>query len=571
VCGVGDCPSDALRGAKKVLDGRCNIAFLSNTTQRLISSKSGIDYLSHTTSNSLSKSNKQEQQTAMAVPNPNQPHQEEDDIDYHDDDPTLEADEAEEIIEDDGDVPMDSDEEGGEGEQDMQMEIEIQNDSVAHFDGHKDSIFCIAQHPVHQDIIATGGGDDIGYIIDVASAAAVQPSGGAPVEREGLKSLFTLDGHKDSISGITFSQPKGQFVATAGLDGKLRAWQGVPDGKKWRFLAEAQEVEEINWLIPNPSPDHPNVIALGANDGSVWVYQLNTEKGNELQVLQAYYLHTESCTGGTWSSDGSLLATISEDSSLYVWDVFGDAASQGLTATPDAQTVVGLTGLDERFRVEGGLYSVGIPPSGAFVAVGGPEGQIRIVGLPRLSLTTPASASTSSGGGGAKNKVAGGKQAAAKGGASSAGQSGQILASLQAGSDNVECISFSSPPLTLMAAGNVDGSITLFDTAHRFAVRRRIEDAHADEDSPQAVVKIDFVRKEGPGGWLLTSVGYDGVLRRWDTRGGTAAAARGLVGEWKGHRGGGEGGGIMGFVQGNGEAVVTAGDDHVALVFKTPL
>jgi ribosome assembly protein SQT1 len=43
------------------------------------------------------------------------------------------------------------------------------------------------------------------------------------------------------------------------------------------------------------------------------------------------------------------------------------------------------------------------------------------------------------------------------------------------------------------------------------------------------------------------------------------------VGEWKGHRGGGEGGGIMGFVQGNGEAVVTAGDDHVALVFKTPL
>jgi ribosome assembly protein SQT1 len=27
----------------------------------------------------------------------------------------------------------------------------------------------------------------------------------------------------------------------------------------------------------------------------------------------------------------------------------------------------------------------------------------------------------------------------------------------------------------------------------------------------------------------------------------------------------------MDFVQGSGEAVVTAGDDHVALVFKTPL
>jgi ribosome assembly protein SQT1 len=132
-------------------------------------------------------------------------------------------------------------------------------------------------------------------------------------------------------------------------------------------------------------------------------------------------------------------------------------------------------------------------------------------------------------------------------------------------------MSFSSAPLTLMAAGNVDGSITLFDTAHRFAVRRRIEDAHADEESPQAVVKLEFVAKEGPGGWLLTSAGYDGVLKRWDARGGTAAAGKGLVGEWKGHRGGGEGGGIMAFVQGAGEAVVTAGDDHVALVFKTPI
>ncbi|KAF1945618.1 acetyl-CoA synthetase-like protein [Clathrospora elynae] len=495
-----------------------------------------------------------------------------DDLDVHDVDNTLDADEAAEIVEDDGDVPMDSDDEGDEGGEDIQMEINLQNDSIAHFDEHKDSIFCIAQHPVHHEIIATGGGDDAGYIIDVSSAAAAQPgNGGQPIEREGMKSIFKLDGHADSINAVTFTEPKGQFVATAGLDGKLRVWQGVPDGKKWKFLAEAQEVEEINWLAANPSPEHANVVALGANDGSVWVYQISTDKGNELQVLQAYYLHTETCTGGTWSPDGSLLATISEDSSLYVWDVFGDAASQGLTSTTDAQTIVGLTGVDERFRVEGGLYSVGIPPSGAFVAVGGPEGQIRIVGLPRLSLAAPAQASTSSSGGGAKNKAGGGKQAGAKGGASSAGQTGQILASLQGGSDNVECLSFSSAPLTLMAAGNVDGSITLFDTAHRFAVRRRIEEAHADEESPQAVVKLEFVKQEGPGGWLLTSAGYDGVLRRWDTRGGTAAAGKGLVGEWKGHRGGGEGGGIMGFVQGNGEAVVTAGDDHVALVFKTPL
>ena len=62
----------------------------------------------------------------------------------------------------------------------------------------------------------------------------------------------------------------------------------------------------------------------------------------------------------------------------------------------------------------------------------------------------------------------------------------------------------------------------------------------------------------------------DGVVKRWDVRGGTTAGGQGLVGEWKGHRGDGEGGGVLGFVQGgDGKRIVTAGDDHVALVFDT--
>ena len=63
----------------------------------------------------------------------------------------------------------------------------------------------------------------------------------------------------------------------------------------------------------------------------------------------------------------------------------------------------------------------------------------------------------------------------------------------------------------------------------------------------------------------------DGVVRRWDTRGGVSGEkAQGLVGEWRGHRGGGEGGGVLGFVMvgsGGGRKIVTAGDDSVALVF----
>src|ERR1700712_4560220 len=79
------------------------------------------------------------------------------------DDIILDPAEADEEIEDDGDIPMDSDDENDNMIEEM---IALQNDSSVHFDGHKDSIFCIAQHPTDPKIIATGGGDDLAYIFD---------------------------------------------------------------------------------------------------------------------------------------------------------------------------------------------------------------------------------------------------------------------------------------------------------------------------------------------------------------------------------------------------------------------
>ncbi|KIW04559.1 uncharacterized protein PV09_04311 [Verruconis gallopava] len=499
------------------------------------------------------------------------PHDEVSDDEPDADDNMLGADEVEQEIEDDGDVQMDS------GDEEMQEDevILLQNDSVAHFDGHKDSIFCIAQHPTRPEIVATGGGDDLGYIWDsTPPPGPVLPSSyettPQPRERKGQDIIAKLEGHKDSINGIAFTLPKGEYVVTAGLDSQIRVWHDKKgDGTGWIFLAEATEdIEDINWIAACPSSDHPNTIALGASNGSVWVYTIDAaETSSPLTPVQAYYVHTGPCTAGAWTPDGKLLATVAEDSSLYVWDVWGDAAAAGFGSSQGAQHIIGLTGDDERFLVEGGLYSIAISPGGALCAVGGAEGAIRVVGLPRFNVP---SSSEGQKGTGARTKHGGGKQAAAKGAAGSQGQAGQILASLQAQSDSVETIAFAFPPLTIMAAGSVDGSIVLFDAAHNFAKRRKIEAAHDEE----AVIKLEFVKPSAGGmnGWILTSAGNDGVIRRWDVRGGTAAAAQGLKGEWKGHRGGGEGGGVMGFVQGfeGGVRVVTAGDDGVGLVFATP-
>jgi ribosome assembly protein SQT1 len=499
------------------------------------------------------------------------------DDDHHEsEDDMLQEDEAEEVVEagEDDDAAMDSGDEGDENG--ILEEIQLQNDSVAHFEGHKDSIFCIAQHPTRPELIVTGGGDDMAYLWD-----ATPPEGPLlpksyetnpqPQERTGQNIIAQFDGQDESVNAACFTLPQGEYVLTGTLAGKLSAYHTPTAPGQAKLVGTAKEVEEINWLLPCPHPEYPNTFALGANDGSVWVYKVDaSDSSNPLEIVQSFFLHQASCTAGAWTPDGKLLATVAEDSSLYVWDVFGDAAAAGLVDPSAGQAVVGLTSSDERFFVDGGLYSVAISPGGAIVAVGGAEGHIRVVGLPRLSLPPSAfNATSGQKGAGARGKAGGHKQAGGPTGSkatAAAGQSGVILASLQAQGDGVETLDFSQPPLTLLAAGSVDGSIALYDAAHNFAVRRQIKEAHDEE----AVIKVEFVKsRNNERNWILTSVGNDGIVRRWDTRGGTAAANKGLMGEWRGHRGGGEGGGILGFAQGGGgAAVVTAGDDGVALVFK---
>lgn len=492
----------------------------------------------------------------------NNPHH---DADIEDND-LLDADEAAEEIEQGDDLAMDSDDEENQ-------EVLLQNDSIAYFDQPQDSLFAIAQHPVHPSLIAVGGSageaedaPGAGWVFDTSAATsrpvlppsfASDPSSAEAPSSTQLESLFELDGHTDSVNALCWTLPRGEVLVSGGLDGRLRAWAAdvrPGEGVKMAFLGEAQEVPEINWMAPCPSPSNPNTIALGASDGSIWVYTIDpSDASNPLQIVQSYFLHTGPSTAGAWTPDGQLLATISEDSSLYVWDVWGSAAARNIVGE-NGMSVVSLTGEDQRFEVEGGLYSIAIDPKGGFVAVGGAGGAIKIVSLPRLTAATQ-----------------GGRAGAGKASADpTAG--GQILASLHTQSDSVESLAFgvtsNSPPTTLLAAGSVDGSIVIYDATRRFAIRRNMQGAHEEH----SVVRVEFVKNT----WTLTSCGMDGVVRRWDLRGGgvtgnnqAGAADAGLVKEWKGHRGDGEGGGVLGFVQGEtGERVVTAGDDGVALVFE---
>lgn len=486
---------------------------------------------------------------------------------------TLAADDAaEEIVNDDNDMAMDS------GDDDDNEELILVNDAIAYFDQPQDSLFTIAQHPVHPSLVAVGGSagtqDDApgaGWVVDTSAAqgrpvlpASFASDPSAAADRPPptpLESLYALDGHSDSINSLCWTLPAGEVLVSGGLDGRIRAWKAdarPSAGLAMTPLGETQEVDEVNWIAACPSAQSPNTVALGASDGSVWVYTIDpADAANPLQIVQSYFLHTGACTAGAWTPDGQLLATVSEDGTLYVWDVWGAAAARGVIDN-NGQTAVAMSPEDQRFEVEGGLYSVAIDPKATFVAVGGAGGAIKIVSLPRLNAAAPA---------GGKGKSSG----------ADVTTGGQILASLHSQSDGVETLDVTlaqtTPATVLLAAGSVDGSICIYDATRRFAVRRHIVGAHEEH----SVVKVEFVKNS----WTLTSCGMDGVVRRWDLRGsavgpgaaatgGAATAADGgLAKEWKGHRGDGEGGGVLGFVQGQtGERVVTAGDDGVSLVFE---
>lgn len=528
---------------------------------------------------------------------------------------TLAEDDVEEVIEGgdaDGDVPMGSDNDDEDDDDDHQ-EILLQNDSIAYFDGHKDSVFAIAQHPLHPHLVATGGSegeaDDApgrGYVLDTSAARprpVLPPSYNAdPAEQPtttALEPLFAIDGHSDSINALAFTLPRGEYLVSGGMDGRMRVYAvAVADppspaapAAQFRFVAESRETEEINWLAPCPAPEYPNTIALGASDGSVWVFTIDaSDAASPVQIVQSYFLHTGPCTAGAWTPDGQLLATVGEDSALHVFDVWGAAAAKSLV-TDNGQTVVSLTEADQRFAVEGGLYSVAVAPTGSFLAAGGAGGAIKIVGLPRLSAPSQQQQQ--------QKRPATQRGGARAADAASSAQAGAILASLEVQQDSIESLAFSAPPqpqsagaaatTLLLAAGSVDGSIAVFDATRSFAKRRHLQGAHEGE----SVVKVEFVRAAASpavgaaAGWLLTSCGLDGVVRRWDLRGATPGAQAqlrqqqqqqqgevegpppGLVKEWRGHRGGGEGGGVLGFVQGDtGERIVTVGDDGLVLVFE---
>jgi len=172
------------------------------------------------------------------------------------------------------------------------FEPPAEDHSVQQLAIHTEPVFAVAVNPAQPEILATGGGDDVGYIW---RAGQPQPA-------------FKLEGHADTVSSLAFSAD-GSMLASAGLDGSVRVWH-VATGA----LAAALDgpTQGINWVAWHT---RGTVLLAGSEDATAWMWKLP-----EGSVMQIFSAHSASVSYGGFVNNGRSVLTASEDGSVRVWN-----------------------------------------------------------------------------------------------------------------------------------------------------------------------------------------------------------------------------------------------------------
>lgn len=205
----------------------------------------------------------------------------------------------------DDDEDMDMDEENGEEED--KLEIDMSNNSVAYFDKHTDSVFCIAHHPT-LPLVMSGGADNVANLW-TSHSKPPKFAGALPHSESVIAGGFTVDG---------------KYLVTADMNGKVLVHKSLKGGSQWKLCSELQEVEEVVWLKIHPVVS--GVFAFGAVDGSVWCYQIESVDGSLTQIMSGFS-HQQDCTMGEFinveeGENNLTLVTCSLDSSVVAWNCY---------------------------------------------------------------------------------------------------------------------------------------------------------------------------------------------------------------------------------------------------------
>ncbi|KAF5191570.1 Wd repeat-containing protein [Thalictrum thalictroides] len=173
-----------------------------------------------------------------------------------------------------------------------EYDVDEIDDSIHLFTGHKGELYTVASNPTDALLVATGGGDDKGFLWKIGQGDWAQE----------------LPERKDSVNSLTFSFD-GQLLASGGLDGLIQVWDVSSGSLKCTLEGPGGGIEWVRW--------HPkgHVVLAGSEDSTIWMW--NADKGTYLNMFSG---HGGSVTCGDFTPDGKTICTGSEDASLRIWN-----------------------------------------------------------------------------------------------------------------------------------------------------------------------------------------------------------------------------------------------------------
>ncbi len=177
------------------------------------------------------------------------------------------------------------------------------------YTGHTQPVLALAWSPNGQHI-ASGGADGTVRIWNATTG----------------HTYVTYHGHSAEVNAVSWS-PDGQHIASGGVDATVQVWDAATGRTLFTYHRHTGEINAVAWQIgPQLLPAPEGRIASGGADATVQVWSFgkarNTQYHQEM-VLQGEILmyrgHAGQVTSVTWSPDGQLIASGSEDGTVQVW------------------------------------------------------------------------------------------------------------------------------------------------------------------------------------------------------------------------------------------------------------